>query len=53
LSGFCNASSGAPSVGAAVTTETMVALLGESFLIQTYIIRRDPALRKTSWRARS
>src|SRR5208337_7590 len=33
-------------VGAPVTTEAMVALLGESFLIQAYIIRRAPALRK-------
>jgi len=42
-----NASGGAPSVAAAVTTEAMVALLGESFLIQAYIIRRVPALRNT------
>jgi hypothetical protein len=29
----------------------MVALLGESFLIQANIIRRTPALRKTFWPA--
>jgi hypothetical protein len=29
----------------------MVALLGESFLIQANIIRRAPALRKTFWPA--
>jgi hypothetical protein len=29
----------------------MVALLGESFLIQVYIIRRAPLSRKTFWRA--
>jgi hypothetical protein len=51
MAGRDPAARGGSSIGATVTTDAMVALLGESFLIQAYIIRRAPALRKTFSRA--